>query len=98
MADLYVACENTYILDLRSVIHEVTTSHQPVFDLAWRRTGSTFVYILLVRSGEECSNNFCVTAMDTNTQIWNDRYQVKGLGVAFLLNEVMWRGYEFRCN
>jgi len=33
MASLYVACENTCILDLRSVIHEVTTSHQPVFDL-----------------------------------------------------------------
>ena len=28
---------------------------------AWRKTGSTFVYTMFVRSSEECSNNFCLT-------------------------------------
>ena len=36
-----------------------------IWSTAWRKTGSTFVYTLLVRSDEECSNNFCVTAVDT---------------------------------
>jgi hypothetical protein len=29
------------------------------------KTGSIFVYILFVNVGEECSNNLCVTAVDT---------------------------------
>ena len=36
-----------------------------IWSTAWRNTGSTFVYTLLVRSAEECSSNFCVTAVDT---------------------------------
>jgi hypothetical protein len=36
-----------------------------IWSTAWRKTGSTFVYTLFVRSGEECSNNFCVTAVET---------------------------------
>ena len=32
---------------------------------AWRKTGSTFVYTLLVRSDEECSSSLWVTAVET---------------------------------
>ncbi len=31
---------------------------------AWRKTGSTFVYTLFVKCGEECSSSLCVTAVD----------------------------------
>ena len=35
-----------------------------IWSSAWGRTGSTFVYTLFVRSGEECCDNSYVTAVD----------------------------------
>jgi len=36
---------------------------------ACRKTGSTLVYTLFVRFGEECSNSFCVTAVDMSWHV-----------------------------
>ena len=36
-----------------------------ILSTAWRKTGSTFVYTLLVRSDEECYSSLCVTAVET---------------------------------
>jgi len=47
-----------------SPIYHYSQSPTGICSTAWRKTGSTFVYTLLVRSGDECSNNFCVTAVE----------------------------------
>jgi len=51
----------------RKLICGISYSQSPagIRSTAWRKTGSTFVYTLLVRSDEECSSNLCVTAVET---------------------------------
>lgn len=38
---------------------------------AWRKTGSTFVYTLFVRFGEECSKSLCVTAVENGVRMYS---------------------------
>ena len=68
------------------------------FSTAWRKTGSTFVYTLFVRFGEECSNNLCVTAVETpfwassEQNVFRRSWNFKSSNPVFLhiLRHILW--------
>jgi len=61
-----------------------------IWSTAWRKTGSTFVYTLFVRPGEECSNSFWVTALN----ITQKNYMIDALHFIRLLNPISHRNFQ----
>jgi len=91
----------TFIQNNQMPIYRYNQSPTGNCSTAWRNTGSTFVYTLFVRFGEECSNNFCVTAVDMpfcasrEQNVFRRSWNFKSANPAFLqiLRHFLWLNF-----